>query len=153
MNSLELKVPPPVVALLVAGAMWIISRFTPLLAIPPFVLGTAAIAIALAGASFMVAAVMTFRRAGTTVNPKKPAETSALVSSGIYRASRNPMYAGLLLALIAWTVFLSAPWSLVGPLAFVVYINRFQIVPEERMLLAKFGEAYAFYKSKARRWL
>jgi len=75
------------------------------------------------------------------------------VSSGIYAVTRNPMYVGLLLVLIALAIFLSSPWTLVGPAAYFLYIGRFQIAPEERALTALFGTEYTEYLSKVRRWL
>jgi len=75
-----------------------------------------------------------------------------LVTGGIYRFTRNPMYVGLLLVLVAWATFLSSLWTLVGPLAFVLYITRFQIKPEESALATLFGQPYADYRAKVRRW-
>lgn len=94
-----------------------------------------------------------FRRANTTVNPLKPQAASSLVTAGIYRYTRNPMYLGLLFLLVAWAVLLSSPFALLGPVAFVTYISRFQIVPEERVLAALFGAEYAAYQAGVRRWL
>ena len=153
MQALELKIPPPAVAVLIAGAMWGISLVVPLLEMPTFIRVAAALAIALAGVGFSLAGVISFRRARTTVNPMKPETTSSLVCSGIYRVTRNPMYVGLLFVLVAWAVFLSSVWALLGPLAFVLYINRFQIAPEERVLSTMFGTSYSAYKSRVRRWL
>lgn len=153
MQALELKIPPPAVALLMAGAMWGISLVAPLLEVPAFIRVAAAVTIALVGSGFSLAGVISFRRARTTVNPMKPETTSSLVCSGIYRVTRNPMYVGLLLVLVGWAVFLSSAWALLGPLAFVLYINRFQIAPEERVLSAMFGAGYSAYKSRVRRWL
>jgi protein-S-isoprenylcysteine O-methyltransferase Ste14 len=153
MQALELKIPPPAVAVLVAAAMWGISLVAPLLEMPVFIRAVVAITIALIGGAFSVAGVISFRRAKTTVNPMKPETTSALVCSGVYSVTRNPMYLGLVLVLIAWAVFLSSGWALLGPLAFALYINRFQITPEERMLSAMFGTGYSAYKSNVRRWL
>lgn len=153
MQALELKIPPPAVAVLIAGAMWGISLVAPLHEVPAFIRVAAALTIALAGGGFSLAGVISFRRARTTVNPMKPETTSSLVCSGIYRVTRNPMYVGLLLVLVAWAVFLSSAWALLGPLAFVLYINRFQIAPEERVLSAMFGTGYSAYKSRVRRWL
>ena len=82
-----------------------------------------------------------------------PEAASALVRSGIYRTTRNPMYVGLLLILVAWAVLLSSVWTLLGPLVFVLYITRFQIIPEESALSALFGADYAAYQSSVRRWL
>jgi protein-S-isoprenylcysteine O-methyltransferase Ste14 len=153
MQALELKIPPPAVAVLIVGAMWGISLASPLLEMPAFIRVAVAVAIALAGGGFSLAGVISFRRARTTINPMKPETTSSLVCSGVYRVTRNPMYVGLLFVLVAWAVFLSSAWALLGPLAFVLYINRFQITPEERVLSAMFGTEYAAYKSRVRRWL
>jgi protein-S-isoprenylcysteine O-methyltransferase Ste14 len=153
MNSLELKIPPPAVAALVAAIMWGISLITPLLEVALFTRVSAAIIFALAGSGFSLAGVISFRRAKTTVNPMKPETATSLVSTGIYRVTRNPMYVGLLLVLIAWAAYLTSAWALLGPLGFVLYISRFQIAPEERVLSTLFGAEYTAYQSKVRRWL
>jgi protein-S-isoprenylcysteine O-methyltransferase Ste14 len=153
MQALELKIPPPAVAVLIAGAMWGISLVAPLLEVPTFIRVAAALTIALAGGGFSLAGIISFRRARTTVNPMKPETTSSFVCSGIYRVTRNPMYVGLLFVLVAWAIFLSSAWTLLGSLAFLLYINRFQIAPEERVLSAMFGTDYSAYKSRVRRWL
>lgn len=152
-HALDLRIPPPVIAVLMAGAMWGIASFAPLLEMPSSVRKAVAMALVLAGAAFSLAGVISFRRARTTVNPVKPEKTTSLVCSGVYRITRNPMYVGLLLVLVAWAVFLSSGWALLGPLAFLFYIDRFQIAPEERVLSALFGPAYAAYQSRVRRWL
>src|SRR6185436_8035975 len=113
----------------------------------------AAIVIATAGGFFSIGGFVAFRRARTTVNPMKPESASSLVASGVYRITRNPMYVGLVLVLVAWATFLAAPLALLGPLAFVLYIGRFQIAPEEVALTKRFGTEYADYKAKVRRWL
>lgn len=153
LRALELKIPPPAVMVLIAGAMWRISVVTPALEVPAFIRAAAAVAIALAGGGFSLAGIISFRRAKTTVNPMKPETTSSLVCSGIYGVTRNPMYVGLLFVLVAWAVFLSSAWAWLGPLAFVLYINRFQIAPEERALSAMFTTGYSAYRSRVRRWL
>jgi protein-S-isoprenylcysteine O-methyltransferase Ste14 len=153
MQAFELKIPPPLVALLVAIAMWSAASFVPLLELPPMVRKSVAIAIALAGAAFDIAGALSFRRARTTINPMKPHSTTVLVNSGVYRVTRNPMYVGLLFILLSWAVFLSSAWALLGPLAFYLYIGRFQIAPEERVLSELFGNKYAAYKAEVRRWL
>jgi len=153
MQKLELKLPPPVVALLIATAMWLASRTAPSIELPFLVRAGTAVAIAILGGGIALAAEMSFKRAKTSINPMRPEKTSSLVTSGIYRFTRNPMYLGLLLVLVAWAAFLASAWALAGPIAFVLYIGRFQITPEERILSAKFGAAYADYKSRVRRWL
>jgi protein-S-isoprenylcysteine O-methyltransferase Ste14 len=153
MHTLELKIPPPAVALVVAAAMWGISLASPPFGVSDFMRVLAAVAIALFGGGISLAGVISFRRVRTTVNPMKPETTSSLVTTGIYRITRNPMYVGVLFVLVAWAVFLSSVWAFVGPLIFVLYINRFQIAPEERVLSAMFGTAYSNYMAKVRRWL
>ena len=113
----------------------------------------AAAIIALIGAAFAIAGFVSFRRAKTTVSPVKPHLASSLVSSGVYAVTRNPMYVGLMFVLVAWAVLLSSPFALVGPLAFYLYIGRFQIEPEERVLANLFGSDYANYRARVRRWL
>lgn len=153
MRVLELKVPPPVVALVTAGVMWATSRFEPTaqLSSSPFIV--AALLIAAAGLAVMFTAVFSFRRAQTTINPLRPQETSKLVSSGVFGLTRNPMYLGMLLLLVAWAAYLASAWLLLGPVLFVAYITRFQIRPEEKALLALFGPAYTAYRARVRRWL
>jgi protein-S-isoprenylcysteine O-methyltransferase Ste14 len=153
MQGLELKIPPPAVTLLAGVAMWGISKIAPTLESPLFILLTVAGAIALVGIGFGLAGVIAFRRARTSIDPRKPETASSLVCSGVYRITRNPMYVGLVFLLVAWAVVLSCPWALLGPLVFILYIGRFQITPEERVLSAMFGAHYAGYKSKVRRWL
>jgi len=152
-QALELKVPPPLVGLAVAAAMWGLSLLVPPLPLASVLTTPFAILIALAGTAFDVAALISFRRAKTTINPMKPQRTSSLVASGIYRHTRNPMYVGTLFFLVAWAVYLAQPLALLGPVAFVLYIGRFQIAPEERILSVRFGDEFADYKARVRRWL
>jgi protein-S-isoprenylcysteine O-methyltransferase Ste14 len=152
LRSLETRIPPPIVTALIGGAMWF-SPAWPLLHVPDSVRIAVALAIASVGGMVAMGAGVRFRRANTTVNPLKPQAASSLVTAGIYRYTRNPMYLGLLFLLVAWAVLLSSPFALLGPVALVSYISRFQIVPEERVLSALFGAEYAAYQSEVRRWL
>ncbi|HET9765032.1 MAG TPA: isoprenylcysteine carboxylmethyltransferase family protein [Casimicrobiaceae bacterium] len=153
MRALELKVPPPAVALLIGAAMWFVSRQPPYLELSPLVRLVAFVVIALVGGAVALAGDLEFKRARTTINPFKPESSTALVTSGIYRFTRNPMYVGLTLVLLGWAAFLVSAWALLGPVGFVLYIGRFQIEPEERALSAKFGAAYKEYTARVRRWL
>jgi protein-S-isoprenylcysteine O-methyltransferase Ste14 len=152
-KSLELKVPPVAVVIVLAGLMWGIARLLP--ALTTFHPAGLAISIALAviGVGFAIAGVYEFRRARTTVDPREPGKSSAVVTSGIYRFTRNPMYLGFLLLLVAWAVYLSNVAAATGPVFFVLYMNRFQIAPEERILRSHFGAPYEAYLKTARRWL
>ena len=153
MNSLDVKIPPPAVAAAIAVAMWATSRLAPLLQIPSALRLATAAAILLVGIGFSAGGVLAFRRARTTLNPTKPEQASSLVRSGVYRVTRNPMYVGLLCVLVAWAVFLSSAWALLGPVVYVLYIGRFQIAPEERALATLFGSEFSDYRAKVRRWL
>lgn len=153
MPSLELKVPPPLVTLTIAVAMWGISLAdSPSEAPTLFVKFTAAV-VAFLGGGVSLSGMTAFRRVRTTYSPHRPEKTSSLVTTGIYRHTRNPMYVGLLFVLTAWSVYLLSVWSLIGPALFVLYIGRFQIAPEERILAASFGSDYIDYCARVRRWL
>ena len=152
-HSLELKVPPVALVLLLGAAMWSVAWLVPActFSVPGGSLLAAGLVVA--GAAVAVAGVVSFRRARTTVNPMRPETASHLVVSGIYRVTRNPMYVGMLLALLAWALFLANALAFVFPIAFVLLMNRLQIQPEERALAARFGGAFADYRARVRRWL
>jgi protein-S-isoprenylcysteine O-methyltransferase Ste14 len=150
---LEHRIPPPLVGLLCAGAMGYAAAHTPSIDAPRLGLLAVALALGACGAAVMLAGVLSFRRARTTINPLMPDTATALVTSGIYRYTRNPMYLGMLLLLLAWAVYLSSPAALLGVVAFWLYIGRFQIRPEERALTALFGSAFTDYMGRVRRWL
>ncbi len=153
MNALELRIPPLALVLLTAVLMGLLAWAAPSLAWHWPYRSVVALTLVLAGSSVAVLGVAAFRQARTTVNPTKPQAASSLVHSGIYRVSRNPMYLGFLIVLLALAVFLSNLLSLVLVPLFVVYMNRFQIGPEERALQALFGQEFTAYSRKVRRWL
>ena len=150
---LELKIPPPVVGLLIGGAMWWVAPLGPVLGMSESLRLWLALAIAVVGIGFDMTGLIAFVRRHTTINPLKPTNTSALVTSGVYRITRNPMYLGMACLLTAWAVWLGVLWPWLGPVAFVLYITRFQIRPEERVLTTLFGEAYTGYTQRVRRWV
>ena len=153
MATLEHKVPPPLVAALVAAGMWGIAGLGPRL---PIARGPAWLAVAIlvtTGLAFDVLGIMAFRASRTTVNPLKPERASALVTGGVYRVTRNPMYVGMVFLLLAWAVYLSAVLPFAGIVVFILYITRFQIQPEERVLKGIFGDEYSTYATRVRRWL
>jgi len=153
MKALEHKVPPPLVAVAVGLIMWGLSTLG-VGVLPRSHVGTGvAIVIAVLGVGAAVFGNISFRRAKTTVNPFKPETASSLVTSGIYRVTRNPMYLGMLLVLVGWAVFLANGLAVIAIALFPAYITRFQIKPEERALMALFGEQYASYSSRVRRWI
>ena len=152
--QLELKIPPPVKGETVAESMVAVALCVgPVLDLPMALRMGGALALAAMGACFDLAGIWVFRKAKTTVNPMAPQRSAKLVASGVYRITRNPMYLGLVLILLGLALYLASPWALLGPLAFAAYITRFQILPEERVLSARFGAAYTAYCTQVRRWL
>lgn len=153
MPGLDNKIPPPVVGALVAAGMWGVSILGPqfsLASVPKYSLVAI---LVVAGLTFDALGILAFRRSRTTVNPLKPERASAIVTSGVYRITRNPMYLGMALLLLAWAIYLSALLPFAGLLIYVWYITKFQIKPEERVLESIFGEEYSSYAARVRRWL
>jgi protein-S-isoprenylcysteine O-methyltransferase Ste14 len=153
MNALENKVPPPIVALLVGAVMWGIARLSPLPEGESPLRVAISSGLACLGILVVVLGMLAFRRAKTTINPVNIKAASSMVTSGVYRYTRNPMYIGLTVALVGWAVHIGVPFVLVGPVIFMLFITRFQIIPEERVLTSKFGEEYRKYREQVRRWL
>lgn len=153
MSTLELKIPPPLVALVLGAVMWGVSTLGPQLPLEPGLRRGLAGVLVLAALAFDLSGLLAFRSAHTTIHPQRPERTTALVTGGVYRITRNPMYLGLAGLLLAWAVWLSALWPFAGIVCFVLYITRFQIRPEERILRAAFGDPYADYTARVRRWL
>jgi protein-S-isoprenylcysteine O-methyltransferase Ste14 len=116
-------------------------------------LDLAAIVLLVTGLSINIIAFLSFRRTKTTINPLKPETASHLVNTGIYRLTRNPMYLGMLIVLIAWGVWLANWFSFLGPILFIAFINKFQIAPEEQALEKLFPEEFKNFKQTTRRWL
>ena len=153
MSSLELKIPPPAVGAFAAAAMWLVSSVGPSLALDDTLRHVLAGLLVAIGLGFDLFGLHAFRAAHTTFNPLHPERASALVVTGVYAITRNPMYVGLLFLLLGWAVYLSAWLAFSGPILYVIYITRFQIIPEERILAGVFGERYTQYVRRVRRWL
>ncbi len=155
---LEHRIPPPVIDLSCAGLMWWLSALVPAAQLWPrggaWWVWVLAAGLALAGGAVSLSGLREFARARTTFNPLTPDRASALVTTGIYRFTRNPMYLGMLLVLIGWGLWLGNAAALViGPLLAVLSLNALQIRPEERVMQARFGEVYTRYRARVRRWL
>ncbi len=145
---------PPVAQTIIAGAlMWLIHRVDlgPALAFS----GQRLVAAGFVLAGFLIgaAAVAAFVKQKTTVNPMAPESASKLVTDGLFRISRNPMYLAMLLLLIGWAVWLGDIATVPPLIGFVWFMTAFQIKPEEEALREKFGEAYADYCRRTRRWI
>lgn len=153
MNFLELKIPPAIATMLFGAMMWFAKEFSPALTLAIPDRNIMGVTISSIGIALILAGAVTFRAVKTTVNPMQPSDASTLVTRSVYKISRNPMYIGFLLILLSWAVMLSHILSFALLPAFVWYMNRFQIIPEERALLSKFGTDYAAYMKNVRRWL
>ena len=153
MKFLELKVPPVAVVIVYLGLMTFIAQRWPgyILILPKqeFI----AILLVLMGISIALLGVVSFKKARTTVNPTKPGNASSVVDSGIFRYTRNPMYLGMFLLIVGYAAELAALSSYFVALTFILYMDQFQIKPEERALEGLFGQDYVNYKHKVRRWL
>lgn len=153
MHLLELKIPPAAVALVSAALMWVLAHYVPQAAFTlPWQEIVSMLCVA-AGLVFGIAGVLEFRRARTTVHPQQPHKATSLVRSGIYRYSRNPMYAGIFFILTGWALYLGNILSVLVLPMFVAYMNYFQIMVEERALVVIFGAGYTDYTRTVRRWL
>ena len=153
MKFLDNRIPPPVLVLLFGAVMWGPAMLPPPLPIgrgPRIAIGLAVTAL---GLFVLASAFLAFRKARTTIDPVNIHRASSLVTAGIFRLSRNPMYVGFASMLLGWAIALGGAWALVGPAVFVLYITRFQIAPEERVMRERFGAAYAAYCTRTRRWL
>lgn len=148
-----LKLPPVAVTGIFALLMWLVSFLTPNFAIPVSLRIAVGLALAAIGLSVIALAVKGFREERTSVNPMDLDRTSAIVTAGVYRVSRNPMYLGMLLCLLAFGCWLSNPFSLAAAVFFVPAITRLQIIPEERVLFDRFGSDYLTYCQTVRRWI
>ena len=153
MHGLQLKVPPVVVVLVTAALMWLVSRTLTAFDFVFPARDVLAVSFAVAGAIIVLSGAASFRRARTTFNPMKPESTSSLALSGVYKVSRNPMYLGFFSILVGWAIFISNALAFIFLPAFILYMNRFQIEPEEEALACKFGQEFDVYKSRVRRWL
>ena len=147
------RIPPPIVMLAAAALMWALHRWIPLanwIAPPWNRLGSVPAEV---GLVIAVAAIVRFRQARTTTNPIDLRKASSLVTDGVFRISRNPMYLGLELLLTGWAVWLgsASPW-LIPPL-FAIVITIAQVIPEERALEQRFGDQYRSYQRRVARWI
>lgn len=150
---LALRIPPDIVALLVAAVMWGAAQLGGDVAVANSVRRAGIVIFLASGVALIASARVQFARRDTTFSPMAPGHATALVVDGAFRLSRNPMYLGTWCILFAVAVYWSNVYAAIASLAFVLYIDRFQIRPEEDVLRAKFGTEYDEYRRRVRRWL
>ncbi|MCP4010369.1 MAG: isoprenylcysteine carboxylmethyltransferase family protein [Proteobacteria bacterium] len=152
-TELETKIPPPLLGFVTALLMWLLAQLLPTLSMVSSNLYRVGIVVMLAGFCLDVIGLLQFRTNSTTINPLSPEKASSMVTTGLYKYSRNPMYLGLLIVLSGWALYLGNLASFACLPIFVRLITKFQILPEERILKEKFGAPYEEYLGNVRRWI
>jgi len=153
MKKLRLKIPPPIVGFAFAVMIWLLSENLSVHFMDAEARQIAALFLLGVAGTIDVWAILSFRSAKTTIDPRYPYKTSSIVSHGIYQFTRNPMYLGLVLILTALSIYLDTLPGLLCVLGFILYMNTFQIEAEEELLEEQFGELYLNYKKGVRRWI
>ena len=146
-----IKIPPPILVIILTSLVYFSSTKLELIHLP--YRQSVSVIILIIGLIVIISPVIDFIKSKTTVNPVKFKNVNTLVTTGIYRYSRNPMYLGMILIIISTTVYYLNFLSVFSPLIFYIWINKFQINREEIFLEDKFGSEYLKYKSKTRRWI
>lgn len=153
MNKLELKVPPLAVFFITCVLMWVATKISTFASFKLPYQFTVISILFITGLLLGIGALISFFHKKTSIDPLAPTKASKLVDSGIYQFSRNPMYLALLLETIAWAAYLSNMLGIILIILFPLYMNKFQIIPEERALTDIFGDDYRQYQVKVRRWV
>ena len=146
-----LKIPPPLLVLILVISNYFSSKKIDLILLPNQNL--ISFIILLVGLLILINPILKFIKSKTTIDPIKFKKVNKLITSGIYKYSRNPMYLGLLMIVISSSIFYLNIYSILTPLFFYLWINRFQIKREEIFLTEKFGKEYLSYKNTTRRWI
>ncbi|MRH99913.1 isoprenylcysteine carboxylmethyltransferase family protein [Kriegella sp. EG-1] len=149
---MELKLPPVAVFFIFGLLMYLLACFLPFGEFDFFGRDVLSYCFFTFGVVIGLFSVGHFFKDKTTVDPRKPEKASSLVTSGIFAFSRNPMYLGLLFVLIGFAMHLGNAFNALLAAFFVSYMNRFQIVPEEKILAKIFGNEYQLYRKSVRRW-
>ncbi len=145
------KIPPPIITLICGMGIFLSRPLFP--KYNSILTDVIAVSFLLLGIITLITAVLSFKRQSTTINPLQPEKASSLVISGIFQYSRNPMYLGMLLILISMTIKFNFIGGILINFAFITFITKFQIIPEETVLKRLFGDKFTCYKKKIRRWV
>ncbi len=148
---MKTKIPPPILALVMIVLIYLSSLFVE--SITFNYQDSLSVLFIILGAACALPSFKLFAKFKTTITPLKPSDATALVTEGMYRYSRNPMYLGLLLWTIASTIWFGTWFGIIINIVFIFLINFLQIIPEEEALLEIFGEEYEEYKKNVRRWI
>ncbi|MDO4251075.1 MAG: isoprenylcysteine carboxylmethyltransferase family protein [Moraxella sp.] len=147
---LELKIPPVMLVMMTAFIMAVQAQFSVITIALPWQIAISVMAL---GMMIITMAVWQFKQAKTTVNPMTPNQSNKIVNTGIFSVSRNPMYLGMTIILIGVAIYLGELMAFIWVIGFVLYMTKFQIKPEERILSEKFGDEFKQYCQAVRRWI
>ena len=148
---METKIPPPIVTLVFGLSIYFSRGIFQLVEIKySFYFG---IILLILGFIILISAVRLFRKDETTVNPLSPEQATKLVTDGIFKYSRNPMYLGMALVLGSIAIFFNLIGGIILVALFCAYITKFQILPEERAMRDLFSDDFDKYTKVTRRWI
>lgn len=147
----EVKIHPPVLALIYLVIVYLVKRYIPISLVVPDVLRNIGIALVVIGIMLGFGVVWEFGKSRTTLNPH--GSVTSIVTSGVFRFSRNPIYLGFVLMLIGFPLYTGTYWGLFFAPLLVISFNELVIQYEEAYLEKKFGDEYTSFKSRVRRWL
>ena len=148
---MKTKIPPPLVTLIFGFIIFLTKNIFPKIKIyNNIVLGSLFILIGILIAS---SSILLFKRYRTTITPINPKSATKLITSGIYKFSRNPMYFSLLLLLTGISIMINPIGGFIFIPIFILYLNLFQILPEEKAMTDLFKDEFLEYKNSVRRWI
>ncbi len=153
MNRLALKVPPIVVFIITVLGIAVTGLLLGNTELSLSVRWGWFIVFAVIGSAIAILGVRQFKKAETSFSPRHPNKASAMVSSGIFAYTRNPMYLGMAFVLVGFIGWFGHWQLVIWLLGFIAYLTQFQIKPEERVLIEKFGREYTNYTQRVRRWV
>ena len=145
------RIPPPIVTLICGTSIYYSKSFFNQFL--NFSNNGISLFLLILGLIIFISAVRSFREQKTTVNPLKPKQASSLVTSGIFRFSRNPMYLGMLIILLSISFKFNLLGGIIISLLFFIFITKFQIYPEEEAMNELFGDKFTQYSNTTRRWI
>ena len=148
---IKTKIPPPLVALTFGFLINYTKNFFPKIEISNDLFISSFMIII--GLIIMLSAIILFKKYQTTITPLNPSNATKLITDGIYKYSRNPMYLGLLLILFGISIILNPIGGLSLIPLFILYLNLFQIIPEENAMVDLFKDEFLEYKENVRRWI
>ena len=148
---MKTKIPPPVITLISVCLIFLTKPlFSSYQIVSNLEIGGG---VCLMGLFILIFSVRLFKMKKTSINPVNPKVASSLVVSGLFKFSRNPMYCGMLFLIFGISIIINIIGGFFIGTFFILYMNRYQIIPEEEALVDLFGADYKNYKERVRRWV